>query len=75
MKNKLQIFDFAQIFVGLFLGLGSKILGSMLGGDIGAIFSFINILSLLAFVQGVINFLEDKYDIKIINLRNIDYSK
>lgn len=75
MKNKLQIFDFMQIFVGLFLGFGSKILSNMIGGDIGVIFSIVNILSLLAFVQGIINFFEDKYGIKIINLRNIDYSK
>lgn len=74
MKNKLQIFDIIQIFGGLFLGLGSKILGSITGGDI--IYSIINILGLLAFVQGIINFLEDRYNVRIINLkRSIDYSK
>lgn len=74
MKNKLQIFDIVQVFVALILGLGSKVLGDITGEDI--IFSIINILSLLAFVQGIINFLEDKYSIRIISLkRNIDYSK
>lgn len=75
MKNKLQIFDFTQIFVGLFLGLGSRLIVNMTNGDINIIFNIINILSLLAFIQGIINFLEDKYSIKVIKLRNIDYSK
>ena len=75
MKKKLQIFDITQIFVGLFLGLSSKLFGGIMGGDIGIICSIINILSLLTFIQGVINFLEDKYEIRVFNLRNIDYSK
>ena len=73
MKNKLQVFDMIQIFGGLFLGLGSKILDSITGGSV--IFTVVNIIGLLAFVQGIINFLEDKYSIKIINLTRIDYSK
>lgn len=74
MKKKLQIFDLVQIFGGLFLGLGSKILEGISGGDI--IYSIINILSLLAFIHGIINFLEDRYNIRVINLKtNVDYSK
>lgn len=75
MKNRLQVFDIMQIFVGLFLGLGAKIFENITNGDISLIFSIINLFALLFFVQGIINSIEDKYDVKLLKLTNINYSK
>ena len=72
MNNKLQILDVVEMVTGLFLGMSAKLLEVVSTGDIKTLFAVINICSLLLFVQGILNILEDKYGIKLINLNNIN---
>lgn len=76
MKYKLQILDSIQIFSALFLGMTSKIFETMDKGDMGTVFSIMNICALLLLVKAIFNLIEDKYGVKVISFRkhnNVTY--
>lgn len=70
MLNKSQILCYIQIFASLVLAFASKILNNIITGDSKDIFAFLNIFALIIFVKGIINMIELKYDIKILNFKS-----
>lgn len=65
MKTELQM-DIIHIAVAFTLAIISKVFGT----SESTLFAFINLISLILFTKGVINFIEDKYNVRI--LKNIN---
>ena len=67
MKSELQM-DIIHIVSSILLAIVSKILELIIGES--TLFAIINLIALLIFVKGIINFIEDKYDVKILKFIN-----
>ena len=68
MKTRVQM-DKIHIAIALTLAIISKVFGN----EESTLFAFINLISLILFVKGVINLIEDKYSVKILKNINKDF--